>query len=113
VLLDMEADGFALDMPYLDEVTSEYGVKVMEGWDEIVTLTGNPELNPQSPAQILEAFASAGCAREHRRGHAQGSEGRAGRRTAAVPLRQEDPHDVPDVAAIRAARRDRAPELQR
>lgn len=60
VLLDMEADGFALDMPYLDEVTSEYGVKVMEGWDGIVTLTGNPELNPQSPAQILEAFAKRG-----------------------------------------------------
>jgi DNA polymerase I-like protein with 3'-5' exonuclease and polymerase domains len=56
VLLDMESDGFALDLPYLKEVTSEYGVKVMEGWDKIVTLTGKPELNPQSPAQLIKAF---------------------------------------------------------
>lgn len=59
-LLDMEADGFALDMPYLQETASEYGVKVMEGWERIVDLTGNPELNPQSPAQLLEAFAKRG-----------------------------------------------------
>lgn len=60
VLLDMEADGFKLDMDYLNETTSEYGVRVMEGWDNIVTLTGNPELNPQSPAQLIEAFAARG-----------------------------------------------------
>jgi DNA polymerase I-like protein with 3'-5' exonuclease and polymerase domains len=60
VLLDMEADGFELDLPYLDCVTSEYGVKVMEGWDRIVQLTGKPELNPQSPAQIIEAFEGRG-----------------------------------------------------
>lgn len=63
-LLDMEADGFALDMPYLNETASEYGVKVMEGWEKIVDLTGNPELNPQSPAQLLEAFAKRGVSLE-------------------------------------------------
>jgi len=60
VLLDMEADGFKLDLDYLNEVTSEYGVRVMEGWDRVVNLTGNEDLNPQSPAQILEAFAKRG-----------------------------------------------------
>jgi DNA polymerase I-like protein with 3'-5' exonuclease and polymerase domains len=60
VLLDMEADSFKLDIPYLDCITSEYGVKVMEGWERIVKLTGNPDLNPQSPVQITEAFAKRG-----------------------------------------------------
>jgi DNA polymerase I-like protein with 3'-5' exonuclease and polymerase domains len=60
VLLDMEADGLKLDMEYLRETASEYGVKVMEGWDKIVTLTGKPELNPQSPAQLTQAFAERG-----------------------------------------------------
>jgi DNA polymerase I-like protein with 3'-5' exonuclease and polymerase domains len=60
VLLDMEADGLKLNMDYLRETASEYGVKVMEGWDKIVTLTGKPELNPQSPAQLTQAFAERG-----------------------------------------------------
>jgi DNA polymerase I-like protein with 3'-5' exonuclease and polymerase domains len=60
VLLDMEADSFKLDIPYLDCITSEYGVKVMEGRERIVKLTGNPDLNPQSPVQITEAFAKRG-----------------------------------------------------
>lgn len=59
-LLDMESDGFALDLPYLESVTSEYGVKVMEGWSEIVAMTGDPDFNPQSPQQILEAFEKRG-----------------------------------------------------
>jgi DNA polymerase I-like protein with 3'-5' exonuclease and polymerase domains len=63
-LLDMEADGFALDLDYLSRVTSEYGVKVMEGWERIVDMTGNPDLNPQSPAQILQAFAARGVTLE-------------------------------------------------
>lgn len=64
VLLDMEADGFKLDMDYLNETTSDYGVRVMEGWEKIVSLTGNPELNPQSPAQLIEAFAARGVSLE-------------------------------------------------
>jgi DNA polymerase I-like protein with 3'-5' exonuclease and polymerase domains len=59
-LLDMEADGLALDMAYLNRTASEYGVKVMEGWEKIVAITGNEELNPQSPAQIIQAFAARG-----------------------------------------------------
>jgi DNA polymerase-1 len=57
VLLRMEANGFALDMEYLDRVTSEYGAAVMQGWQNIVALTGKPDLNPNSPAQLIEAFA--------------------------------------------------------
>ena len=64
VLLEMEADGFDIDIPYLECITSEYGVKVMEGWERIVKLTGNPDLNPQSPAQILDAFAKRGVTLE-------------------------------------------------
>jgi DNA polymerase-1 len=60
VLLRMEADGFRLDLDYLRETTSEYGVKVMESWNRVVELTGNPELNPQSPAQLAEAFRARG-----------------------------------------------------
>lgn len=55
-LLYMEEDGFGLDLPYLNETTSKYGVKVMEGWSEVVRLTKNPDFNPQSPAQVLKAF---------------------------------------------------------
>jgi DNA polymerase I-like protein with 3'-5' exonuclease and polymerase domains len=59
-LLDMEADGFALDLPYLERTTSEYGVRVMKGWQRIVDLTGRPDLNPNAPGQLLEAFAARG-----------------------------------------------------
>lgn len=59
-LLEIEGRGFALDIPYLEEAASEYGAKVMRGWQRIVKLTGNPDLNPNSPAQILEAFAARG-----------------------------------------------------
>lgn len=59
-LLVMEEDGFALDLPYLTETTSDYGVRVMDGWSRIVELTGKDDLNPQSPAQIMEAFAARG-----------------------------------------------------
>jgi DNA polymerase I-like protein with 3'-5' exonuclease and polymerase domains len=60
VLLRMEQDGFALDLEYLDEVTSDYGVQVMEAWNEVVALTGNPDLNPNAPAQLLDAFRQRG-----------------------------------------------------
>ena len=68
-LLRMESDGFALDMPYLNATTSEYGAKVMEGWGDIVALTGSPEFNPGSPAQILEAFARRGVRLDNTQEH--------------------------------------------
>lgn len=60
VLLDMESNGIALDVPYLETTTSDYGVRVMEGWEKIVNLTGRPDLNPNSPAQLKVAFAARG-----------------------------------------------------
>lgn len=60
VLLRMEQDGFALDLEYLDEVTSEYGVRVMNAVNELTALTGNPDLNPNAPVQLLAAFRKRG-----------------------------------------------------
>lgn len=63
-LLRMESVGFKLDLDYLQQAASEYGVKVMEGWAEIVRITGNPDFNPQSPVQLLGAFEKVGIALE-------------------------------------------------
>jgi DNA polymerase I-like protein with 3'-5' exonuclease and polymerase domains len=60
VLLRMEANGLALDMDYLAETTSEYGALVMAGWGDLVELVGDLDFNPQSPAQVKEAFMARG-----------------------------------------------------
>lgn len=60
VLLRMEADGLALDMPYLEKTASDYGVRVMEKWDRVTELVGDPDFNPRSPAQVSAAFARRG-----------------------------------------------------
>ena len=59
-LLRMEADGFALDLPYLREKEAEWGVKTMEAWAEVVRITGKPDLNPNSPDQLMAAFKARG-----------------------------------------------------
>jgi hypothetical protein len=58
-LLDMEADGFGLDLPYLEQAASEKGVEVMETWQGVIDKAGF-DLNPNSPDQILKAFAARG-----------------------------------------------------
>lgn len=58
--LRMEADGLDLDLAYLERTASEYGVRVMEGWQKIVALTGQADFNPGSPQQILDVFAARG-----------------------------------------------------
>jgi len=60
VLLDMEADGLAMDMEYLNARVAEYSVKAMTEWQDVVKVTGNPDLNLNSPAQIIEVFAKRG-----------------------------------------------------
>ena len=67
VLLRMEADGFDLDVDYTQERASEYGVRVMEKWERLVTLVGDAEFNPNSPAQVKEAFARRGVHLENTR----------------------------------------------
>jgi DNA polymerase I-like protein with 3'-5' exonuclease and polymerase domains len=64
VLLRMEADGFTLDVPYVEQTASEYGIRVMEKWDRIVALVGDPDFNPRSPMQVLAALERRGLTLE-------------------------------------------------
>jgi DNA polymerase I-like protein with 3'-5' exonuclease and polymerase domains len=64
VLLRMEQDGFALDVPYTAETASEYGVRVMKKWDLVTELVGDPDFNPRSPAQVMAAFERRGIVLE-------------------------------------------------
>lgn len=59
-LLDMEARGMGVDTEYLDAVVHEYGVRVMEKLLSAVELSGNKDLNPASPKQLVEAFTKLG-----------------------------------------------------
>lgn len=59
-LLDMEAEGLALDLEYLDTTTSEWGVRVMELQQRLSGITGNPEFNPNSNPQLAAAFKARG-----------------------------------------------------
>lgn len=67
-LLDIEAAGIALDVPYLEATASEYGKRVMRLYMKLQTLgqdASQPvgqraEFNPNSPKQITEAFARHG-----------------------------------------------------
>lgn len=61
VLRKWEANGFRLDVPYLETTTDEYSIKVMEGWGRIQKISGvNDPKFPNSPQQILKAFAARG-----------------------------------------------------
>lgn len=59
-LLDMEAEGLELDMEYLDETTSQWGVRVMQLTQRIAELTGNPDFNANSQPQLMEALKARG-----------------------------------------------------
>ena len=60
VLLRMEADGFALDVPYVESKASEYGARVMEGLMGLVDLTGDQDFNPNAHQQIKAALKKRG-----------------------------------------------------
>lgn len=60
VFLRIEADGFKLDMPYLKETASAYGVKVMKLMTQIVKESGRADFNPGSWQQIQAHFAKRG-----------------------------------------------------
>jgi DNA polymerase I-like protein with 3'-5' exonuclease and polymerase domains len=59
-LLEIESYGLGLDIPYLTQTASEYGVRVMKGQAALVQLTGKENFNANSPKQILEAFEARG-----------------------------------------------------
>lgn len=68
-LLDIEANGIALDIPYLEKTTSEYGVKLMKldiqlqklAVDQSVPKGERKVFNPNSVPQIKEAFERMGA----------------------------------------------------
>jgi DNA polymerase I-like protein with 3'-5' exonuclease and polymerase domains len=67
-LLDIEANGIGLDVPYLEDTASLYGKKVMRGMLTLEKLTADESVpkgerkafNPNSPKQITEAFERLG-----------------------------------------------------
>lgn len=61
VLRRLEAGGVGLNMDYLLPTKDEYEVATMEAWQELVELIGKPDFNPNSPAQVKEAFAVRGA----------------------------------------------------
>lgn len=64
VLLDMEAEGVGIDVPYLEETTDEWGALVMERMLVFTAATGKDDFNPNSHQQIREAFQAAGVTLE-------------------------------------------------
>lgn len=60
VLLRMEADGFRLDVPYVEDKYSEYGVMVMEGLSDLAKMSGRDDFNPNAPAQIMTVLRKRG-----------------------------------------------------
>lgn len=58
-LLDMEAPGMGLNVKYLEEKASEFGVRLMETGQQIDQLAGEP-LNPDAHEDVKTAFALRG-----------------------------------------------------
>lgn len=60
-VLDIEANGIGVDVPYLERTASEYGKKVMRGLLDLQVMSGSKgTFNPNSPKQIIEAFEGFG-----------------------------------------------------
>jgi DNA polymerase-1 len=67
-MLDIEAHGIGVDVPYLEDAASLYGKKVMRGMLELEKMTLDKSVpkgerkpfNPNSPKQITEAFERLG-----------------------------------------------------
>jgi DNA polymerase I-like protein with 3'-5' exonuclease and polymerase domains len=60
VLLDMEAAGMAIDLEYTRATAKEYGKQAVMAELEIRQLSGNEDIKPNSPKQLVEAFARRG-----------------------------------------------------
>jgi DNA polymerase-1 len=59
-LMDMEAKGMGVDVPYVEASAKEYNTRILAQRILIQDMTGNEDFNPNSPKQILEAFAELG-----------------------------------------------------
>lgn len=60
VLLDMEAKGMGVDVPYAEAAAKEYNRKILAQTLLIQEITGDTDINPNSPKQIKEAFEELG-----------------------------------------------------
>jgi DNA polymerase I-like protein with 3'-5' exonuclease and polymerase domains len=67
VLLRMEADGFRLDVPYVEAKASEYGARVMEGLMDLADMSGKSDFNPNAPVQIGRVLKERGIKVENTR----------------------------------------------
>jgi DNA polymerase I-like protein with 3'-5' exonuclease and polymerase domains len=65
VLLRMEEDGFALDVPYVEDKHSEYGVYVMQGLSDLADMSGKDDFNPNAPQQIMTTLKKRGVSVEN------------------------------------------------
>lgn len=63
-LLGMETRGMKLDLEYVEKTTKEYGTRALVQEMLIRDMTGDEEFNPNSPKQIMEAFATLGITLE-------------------------------------------------
>lgn len=59
-LLDMERAGMGLDLSYLTKTAKEYKSKALKVELQIRDITGDEEINPNSPDQIKQALAKRG-----------------------------------------------------
>ena len=60
-LLQIESHGIGIDVPYLTQAKSEYGVRVLKGEQDLTRMARDEigiegKFNPNSPQQILEVF---------------------------------------------------------
>lgn len=60
VLLDMEAKGMGVDLEYADKTAKEYNKQILAQKLLIQDITGDPDLNPNSPVQVIAAFDKLG-----------------------------------------------------
>lgn len=59
-LLGMETRGMGIDLEYVETTAKEYGKRALVQEMLIRDMTGDEEFNPNSPKQIMEAFAAMG-----------------------------------------------------
>lgn len=59
-LLDMEKNGMALDLGYVESTAKTYNSRALAQELMIRDMTGDEEFNPNSPKQVTEAFAKLG-----------------------------------------------------
>lgn len=60
VLLEMEGNGLAVDLEYVERTAKDYAGKALALEMEIRDIVGSEEFNPNSPKQVTDAFLALG-----------------------------------------------------